>query len=98
MGLRLEGPAGSVELEEGVINALRHVHMSPEDALRLAVRDRDFVRIRIEGERALVFGDVLVRVKPDYELEMHVDTDEANAAELSRGAVGFLDSIQSRRP
>jgi acetate kinase len=98
MGLRIEGPVGSIDLEEGVINALRHVHMSPEDALRLAVRDGDFVRIRIEGERALIFGDVLVRVKPSYKLEMHVDTDEANAAELSPGAVGYLDSIQSRRP
>jgi acetate kinase len=98
VGLTLEGPAGKVELEEGVINALRHIHMSPEDALRLAVRDRDFVRVRIGGDRSLVFGDVLVRVKPDYKLEMHVDTDEANAAELSQGAVGYLDSIQSRRP
>jgi len=98
LGLTLEGPKGKVVLEEGVINALRHIHMPPEDALRLAVRDRDMVSVSIKGKRSLIFGDVLVRVKPSYVLEMHVDTDEANAAELSTGAVGFLHSIESRRP
>jgi acetate kinase len=61
-----------------------------------AVRDRDVVRIRVPGERSLVFGDVCVRVHPDFRLDMHIDTDEANAAELSPGAVGYLDSIQQR--
>ncbi|MCD6498415.1 MAG: acetate/propionate family kinase [Deltaproteobacteria bacterium] len=97
-GLILEGPAGRVELSEGVICALRHVHVSPADALRLAVRDRDMVRVRVPGERELIFGDVLIRVKPTFRLEMHVDTDEANAAEMSAGAVGYIDAIQSRRP
>ena len=76
---------------------MRHIHATPEDALRFALRDRDIVRIRVPGERSLIFGDVLVRVNPDYALEMHIDTDEANAAELNAGAVGFLDGIQSRR-
>ena len=93
----VEGPHGTIEIEEGVICALRHIHVDPENALRLAVRDQDFVRIQVEGERSLIFGDVLVRVKPSYKLEMHVDTDEGNAAELTPGAEGFLDSIQSRR-
>ena len=97
-GLILEGPNGTVEIEDGVICAMRHIHVDPETALRLAVRDKDFVRIRVEGERSLIFGDVLVRVKPSYILEMHADTDEGNAAELSPGATGFLDSVQSRRP
>ncbi len=97
-GIVLEGPKGRVELREGVICALRHIHMSPADALRLAVRDGDFVRVRVEGERSLIFGDVLVRVKPTYKLEMHVDTDEANAAELPQRAVGYIESIQQRRP
>ena len=97
-GLVLEGPKGRVDLTEGVICALRHIHMNPEDALRLAVRDGDMVRVRVEGERPLVFGDVLIRVNPTYVLEMHVDTDEANAAEMVGQTVGFIESIQSRRP
>lgn len=95
-GILLEGPAGTVRLERGVICAMRHVHMSPQDAMGFAVRDRDVVRIRVPGERSLVFGDVCVRIRPDFRLDMHIDTDEANAAELSPGAVGYLDSIQQR--
>jgi acetate kinase len=96
-GLTLRGDAGEVKLEQGVICAMRHIHATPEDALRFALHDRDIVRIRVPGERSLIFGDVLVRVNPDYALEMHIDTDEANAAELNVGAMGFLDGIQSRR-
>jgi propanediol utilization protein len=75
---------------------MRHIHMSPADAMEFAVRDRDVVRIRIEGERSLIFGDVVVRVDPTFRLDMHIDTDEANAAELGAGAIGYLDSIQQR--
>jgi acetate kinase len=95
-GLKLEGPAGTVALERGVINALRHIHMSPEDALGFALRDKDVVRVQVEGPRSLVFGGVLVRVHPEFRLEMHIDTDEANAAEISAGAVAHLESIQER--
>ncbi|HSA23416.1 MAG TPA: acetate/propionate family kinase [Myxococcota bacterium] len=95
-GLTLEGRAGTVVLQEGVICAHRHVHMSPQDAVAFGVRDKDVVQVEVQGERPLVFGDVLVRVKPDYLLEMHVDTDEANAAELSTGALGRLIGLQSR--
>ncbi|KPK86447.1 MAG: propanediol utilization protein [Phycisphaerae bacterium SM23_33] len=95
-GLTLQGPQGQVHLQRGVICAMRHIHMSPADAMEFAVRDRDTVRVRVPGERSLVFGDVAVRVNPDYRLDMHIDTDEANAAELSPGAVGYLDSIQQR--
>jgi acetate kinase len=95
-GLHLEGPAGSVQLDHGVINALRHIHMSPEDALNFALRDKDIVRVHIEGPRSLIYGDVLIRVNPEFRLEMHIDTDEANAAEISAGAVAYLDSIQER--
>ncbi|MGD0089241.1 MAG: acetate/propionate family kinase [Planctomycetota bacterium] len=95
-GLRLEGPAGNVQLEHGVINALRHIHMLPEDALSFALRDKDMVRVRIEGPRSVIFGDVLVRVHPEFRLEMHIDTDEANAAEINAGATCYLDSIQER--
>lgn len=95
-GITLEGPAGRVELDHGVICARRHIHMSPQDAMEFAVRDHDVVSIRVVGERSLVFGDVMVRVHPNYRLDMHLDTDEANAAELSSGAEGQLDSIQQK--
>ena len=88
-GCTLEGPAGSVKVDRGVICALRHIHMTPEDALRYGVRDKSFVRVRIAGDRELVFGDVLVRVDPSFALAMHIDTDEANAANVKTGAQGY---------
>jgi acetate kinase len=94
-GCTLEGTAGSVAVDRGVICALRHVHMTPEDALRYGVRDKSFVRVRIAGDRELVFGDVLVRVDPSFALAMHIDTDEANAASVKTGAQGYIDGIQS---
>jgi len=87
----LEGPAGTVELSEGLICARRHIHMTPEDAKAFGVEKGDEVEVAITGgPRDLTFGDVLVRVKSSYLLEMHIDTDEANAAELSNGAQGDL--------
>jgi acetate kinase len=93
-GCTLEGSVGSVKLDRGVICALRHVHMTPADALRYGVRDKSVVRVRIAGDRELVFGDVLVRVDPSFALAMHIDTDEANAANVQTGARGFIDGIQ----
>jgi acetate kinase len=95
-GLTLEGPAGKVDLPEGVICAQRHIHMTPEDARMFGVRNGDMVMVRMDGERELIFGDVLIRVKPSYKLEMHIDTDEANAAELPRVSHGHLVLIESR--
>jgi len=89
--ITLEGPAGSVTLKEGLICARRHIHMHPDDATQFGVADKDEVSVSVlGGERSLIFGDVLVRVKDSYKLEMHIDTDEANAAELGRGASGGL--------
>ncbi len=89
--ITLEGPKGTVHLQEGLICAKRHIHMTPEDGAAYAVVDGDEVEVAIVGgPRPLVFGDVLVRVSPKYKLEMHLDTDEANAAELTQGAEGQL--------
>jgi acetate kinase len=92
-GCTLEGPVGSVKLPQGVICALRHIHMTPEDALRYGVRDKSIIRVRIEGSRQLIFGDVLVRVDPTYALAMHIDTDEANAASVHTGAQGYIEGF-----
>lgn len=89
-GLRLEGPAGAVNLDHGVIQAQRHIHMSPQDAASFGVQDKDWVMVRVGGERGIVFDDVLVRVHKDYRLDMHLDTDESNAADLYPGATGWL--------
>ncbi len=94
-GCILESGTGSVTLDRGVICALRHVHMTPEDALRYGVRDKATVRVRVTGDRELVFGDVLIRVDPSFALAMHIDTDEANAANLKTGAHGIIEGIQS---
>ncbi|MFM2163488.1 MAG: hypothetical protein RLZZ383_3000 [Pseudomonadota bacterium] len=90
-GITLRGPAGSVTIAEGVICAWRHIHMHPDDAEAFGVSDKDVVDVEVAtGPRRLTFGDVLVRVHPEFRLEMHVDTDEANAAELAAGAAGEL--------
>ncbi len=87
----LAANGNKVDLKEGVICAWRHIHMTPEDAQTFGVKDRDVVEIAIDNEeRSLTFGNVLIRVSPKYKLEMHIDTDEANAAELNQGAAGTL--------
>jgi len=92
--ITVEGPAGTVQLNEGLICARRHIHMHSDDAKQFSVKDKDEVSIAIVGgERDLIFGDVLIRVKDSYALEMHIDTDEANAAELGRGASGALHVV-----
>ena len=94
-GCTLESPTGSVKVDRGVICALRHIHMTPENALGYGVRDKSIVRVRIAGDRELIFGDVLVRVDPSFALAMHIDTDEANAASVQTGAQGYIEGIQS---
>lgn len=95
-GIIVEGPAGRRSLQNGVISARRHIHMNPQDADRLGVRDGQTVQVRIDSsDRDLTFGDVTVRVRPDFRLELHLDTDEANAAGIVNGAWAELLSTQS---
>ncbi len=93
-GCTLEGPVGSITIERGVICALRHIHMTPADALRYGLRDKCTVHVRVPGDRELLFGDVRIRVDANFALAMHIDTDEANAANLKNGAQGFIAGIQ----
>jgi len=96
-GLRLRGPAGEFELDKGVILALRHVHMSPDDAQAFGVGDKDVITVRVEGDREMTMGDVLVRVREDFVLDMHIDTDEANGAGLGNDSVVAFEGIQAQR-
>ena len=79
-GLKMVGPAGEVDIEEGVIIAKRHIHMTPEDAKAFGVEDKQVVKVKINSARTTIFDDVVCRVHPTYALAMHIDTDECNAA------------------
>ncbi len=80
MPITIVGPAGAVRLEQGCIVAQRHIHMTPEDAKRLGVKDKQIVSVKTQdGTRKGILSNVLVRVHDTYRLEMHIDTDEANA-------------------
>ena len=83
---KIVGPAGEIEIKEGVIAAKRHIHMTPADAEKFGVKDAQVVSVKIDTDgRALTFGDVVVRVSDKYALAMHIDTDESNAAGCTPG-------------
>jgi putative phosphotransacetylase len=84
-GCKLTGPAGSVTLDHGVIVALRHVHLSPSEALEAGLKDKDVIRVKVGGERAVVFENVLVRAGDTHLSEFHIDTDEGNASGADSG-------------
>lgn len=84
-GVTIIGPKGVVQLKEGCIIANRHIHMSPDDGVRFGVQDGDTVTVDVEGTRRTRWYDVQVRVHKDFRLEMHVDTDDANAAGIGNG-------------
>ncbi len=89
-GIVLAGPKGRVELEKGIIRAFRHIHMTPFDAKNFHVRDNSLVNVRLMGDRSTVCEDVLVRISESAFLEMHVDTDEANAAGIPAESSGVI--------
>ena len=84
-GITIVGPKGVVELKEGCIIANRHIHMSPSDSAKFGVLDGDTVTVDVEGKRRTRWYDVQVRVHKDFRLEMHVDTDDANATGIGNG-------------
>lgn len=84
-GIALVGPKGALYLAQGVIVAWRHLHMTPEQAAGFDLKDGEFTQIKVTGDRSLTFDQVLVRVSASFSLELHLDTDEANAAGLKSG-------------
>lgn len=84
-GLRVIGPKGEVTLEQGVIVAARHIHFHSSDANQWGIQDKQLLRVHLRGERPLIFEDVIARVSDQFALDMHIDTDEGNAAGVKTG-------------
>ncbi|GIQ70994.1 propanediol utilization phosphotransacylase [Xylanibacillus composti] len=89
-GVTVKGPKGEVVLEEGVIVAARHIHFHTSDAAKWGIANGDLLRVRVNGERPLVFEDVVARVSDSFALDMHIDTDEANSAGCKTGDAGEI--------
>lgn len=89
-GCTIVGPKGQVELKQGVIVAARHIHMHTSDGEKFGLKDRDIVKVRVGKERAVVFENVMVRVHPDFALDMHIDIEEGNAAGIQNGDLGEI--------
>lgn len=89
-GAVLVGPRGRVELTQGVVAAQRHIHLTPEDAARFGVRDKQVVKLQAFTHRPLTFSDVAVRVSPEFASFAHLDYDEANACGFRKGDLGRI--------
>ena len=90
-GCKIVGPKGEIEIENGVIVAKRHIHMTPDDAEKYGLQDKQVVEVKVSSDdRTLTFGDVVVRVHPNFALAMHIDTDESNAALCKPGTMGVI--------
>ncbi|MCD4705407.1 phosphate propanoyltransferase [bacterium] len=88
--IKITAPLGEVELAEGLIIAQRHLHMSPEDAKKEKLKEGQIIKIKIDGERALIFDKVIVRIREDFKTMLHLDTDESNAAGLKQNDKGII--------
>jgi putative phosphotransacetylase len=86
----IQGPRGQLKVDQGLICAARHIHMGPDDATRFQVTNGQRVQVKVTGQRGVIFDNVLIRVSPTYNLEMHIDVDEANAAQIKNGQLGVL--------
>ena len=88
---KIVGPCGEIEISEGVIVAKRHIHLTPEDAEELGVKDKDVVWVKCDTDgRKAILGDVVCRVSSNYARAMHIDTDESNAISASRDLKGTI--------
>lgn len=90
--IAIVGPKGAIYLKEGCIVAKRHIHMAPEDAEKAGVRDGQTVSVKFQNERGTIFNNVQIRVQESFTLEMHIDTDEANASKIKTGEIGAIIS------
>jgi len=89
-GVRIVGPAGEVTVDKGVIVAARHIHFHTSDAEKWGIRDKQLLKVRVGGERGVVFEQVIARVSDQFALDMHIDTDEGNAAGVKTGDIGVI--------
>ena len=89
-GCKLVGPKGEVTITSGVIIAKRHLHLTPEDAAKFGIKDQQIVKIKVGGERGLIFDEVIARVSPEYATYVHLDYDEINAAALFGETTGEI--------
>ena len=89
-GAQIQGPLGAVDLNQGVIVAQRHIHMTPEDAAQMGVKDKQIVKLQVYTQRPAIFEDVLVRVSKDFATYVHLDYDEANACGFQKGDLGRI--------
>jgi putative phosphotransacetylase len=94
----LIGPKGSIYLNEGLIIAQAHIHMNPDDAKRLDVQNGEYVTVEVGGVRPISYRNIKIRVSERYCLEMHIDTDEANAGLIVKGAIGHISRPGEDRP
>ena len=89
-GCVLEGPRGSAKLQQGVIAARRHIHLTPEDGKQLGVADKQVVKLQVFTDRPVIFEDTVVRIGPDFQRAAHLDYDEANACGFAKGDLGRI--------
>ncbi|MEH7334395.1 phosphate propanoyltransferase [Neobacillus drentensis] len=94
--ITIQGPRGQITIKEGLICAARHIHMHTSDGEAFGVADGDVVQVKVDGPRGTIFSNVLIRVSPKYKLEMHIDLDEANAANIKNGYLGEIIAVESR--
>jgi len=92
-GILIVGPKGSVQIEKGVIIALRHIHMTTAEAESFNLKDKETVKVKIASKRPLIFENVLIRVSDSFALDMHIDIDEGNAAGIAPGDCGTIIKI-----
>ena len=90
LSIKISTQYGEVELDKGLMVAKRHIHMTPEDAIKFGVSNNESVKVKVLGKRPLIFDDVIVRVSKDYRTFMHIDYDEANACGFSKGTIALI--------